>query len=72
MGEDKPTIIDMMNELQSKYKDNNCCKGVHVFDIRNKKALTLTTNHLVLATGGVGQAAYERQSYPFDYSNNSG
>lgn len=41
--------------IQSKYKDNNCCKGVHVFDIRNKKALTLTTNHLVLATGGVGQ-----------------
>ena len=41
--------------IKSKYKDNNCCKGVHVFDIRNKKALTLTTNHLVLATGGVGQ-----------------
>ena len=41
--------------IKSKYKDNNCCKGVHVVDIRNKKALTLTTNHLVLATGGVGQ-----------------
>ena len=41
--------------IKSKYKDNNCCTGVHVFDIRNKKALTLTTNHLVLATGGVGQ-----------------
>jgi L-aspartate oxidase len=41
--------------IKSKHKNNNCCKGVHVFDIRNKQALTLTTNHLVLATGGVGQ-----------------
>ena len=23
--------------IKSKYKDNNCCKGVHVFDIRKKK-----------------------------------
>lgn len=41
--------------IKSKHKNNNCCKGMYVFDIRNKQTLTLTTNHLVLATGGVGQ-----------------